>query len=147
MADKSDGTTTFILCQLRLELALGASRGSGDGWAARIAGAIRAALELVDADGMLGRVLTTPAANRRREPDPQFTAMVDHLAELWLRGAPPIPNPKRAARVHIMRIARQVLLHLEMRPQSAVTEIAPDLIVLTLTPYVGLTEARRRAGG
>jgi hypothetical protein len=38
-----------------------------------------------------------------------------------------------------------VLLHLEAQPDEPVTAIASDLIVFALTPYVGLTAARRLA--
>ena len=71
--------------------------------------------------------------------------MVDDLAAKFRRDAPSVPGPERTARNLVLRIARQVLLHLETRPDEPVTAIAPDLIVFALTPYVGLTDARRLA--
>lgn len=111
----------------------------------RVAAAIRAALALAEADPAAGRVLTVPAANRGGDPDPTFAEMVDRLAALLRRDAPPRPDPERAARNVVLLIARQALLHLERRPEEPLTPIAPDLIVFALTPYVGLGEARRRA--
>jgi hypothetical protein len=133
------------MSQLRLELAIRGSRQPGQTWAEGIAAALGAALSLADGDRALGRELTAPAASSRRGADPQFAAMVDHLAALWQRGAPPLPDPARAARNHVLRIARQVLLHIERQPEKPMTELAADLTVFTLTPYIGLTEARRRA--
>lgn len=71
--------------------------------------------------------------------------MVDDLAAKLRRGAPAVPAPERTARNLVLRIARQILLHLEARPDEPVTAIGPDLIVFALTPYVGLVEARRLA--
>jgi hypothetical protein len=71
--------------------------------------------------------------------------MVDDLAAVLRRGAPAVPRPERTARNLVLRVARQMLLHLESRPDEPVTMIGPDLIVFALTPYVGLAAARRLA--
>jgi hypothetical protein len=71
--------------------------------------------------------------------------MVDDFAARLNRGAPPVGHPERTARNVVTRIARQTLLHLEMRPDVPVSEIAPDLIVFALVPYTGLAEAQRWA--
>lgn len=112
----------------------------------RVAAGIRAALELAEADPAAGRVLTLPSASRGRGgPPPGFAGMVDRFATRLCAGAPPLARPERTARNTVLRVARQVLLYIETRPGVPVTEIAPDLIVFALTPYVGLEQARRAA--
>lgn len=72
-------------------------------------------------------------------------AMVEDLAGMLNRGAPPTSRPEPSARNIVIRIARQTLLQLEMRSNAPVVEIAPDLIVFALTPYSGFAEAHRWA--
>jgi hypothetical protein len=146
MASEPHGTTTFIHCRQRLERAVADSCGSEQPWAECVAAAIRAALELAEADPAAGHVLTVHAANRGGGIDRGFADLVDRLASLWSSGAPPVPLPELTAHNAILRIARQVLLYIETRPATPVTEIVPDLVVFSLTPYVGLAAARRAAG-
>lgn len=131
------------MARRRLERAVDLACAPGQPWATRVAAAIRAALELAEADPDAGRVLTVHAANRGGGIEGDFAVLIDRLASLWARGAPPVPLPELTARNAILRIARQALLYIETRPVIPVTEIAPDLIVFSLTPYVGLDEARR----
>ena len=114
-------------------------------WAASVAAAIREGLTRAAADPATARRLTLPASGRRGGDPDGYAAAVDELSARLLDGAPPLPDPGRAARNVVVRVARQVLLHLETRPEEPVTEIAPDLIVFALTPYVGLATARRLA--
>lgn len=86
-----------------------------------------------------------PAAGRRSDDVAPFAAMVDDLAATLRRDAPAVPSPERTARNVVLRVARQILLQLETRPEEPVTAIGPDLIVFALTPYVGLAAARRLA--
>ncbi len=60
-------------------------------------------------------------------------------------GSPPTRHPERTARNVVLRIARQVLLQLELNPASPPSALAPELIVFALTPYLGLAEAQRWA--
>lgn len=71
--------------------------------------------------------------------------MVDDLAAMLRRDAPTVADPERTARNVVLRIARQILLHLERRSEEPVTSIGPDLIVFALTPYIGFIDARRLA--
>jgi hypothetical protein len=137
----------FELCRRRLEYAVDASCDPAQPWASRVAAAIRAACGFAETDPVAARVLTVHAAFRRIEGAAAFTAMVDHYAELFNGDAPAIARPQRTARNIVTRIARQTLLHLEARPSAPLSEIAPDLIVFTLTPYTGLAEAQRQAAG
>ena len=133
----------FALCRRRLERTVAASCDPAQPWGAGIATAIQAALRFAETDPVAARVLTVHAAFRRIEGDAAFTAMVDHFAATLNRGAPPTSRAELTARNIVTRIARQTLLHLEMRPDVPVAEIAPDLIVFALTPYAGFAEAQR----
>lgn len=115
-------------------------------WAAGVAAAIREGLARAEADPVSARRLTLPASGRRGGDRDGYARMVDDLCARLLNGAPSLRDPERTARNTVVRAARQVLLHLESRPEDPVTEIAPDLIVFALTPYVGLAAARHLAG-
>lgn len=140
-----DGTKPYAILRSRFESDLAAAVDPAAPWPERVAAAIRAALRSAAADPAAARRLALPAAGRRSADLAPFTAMVDDLAAKFRRDAPTVPGPERTARNLVLRIARQVLLHLETRPDEPVTAIAPDLIVFALTPYVGLTDARRLA--
>lgn len=135
----------FALHRGRLERVVGAACDPGQPWPARVGAAIRAALVFAAVDPPAARSLAVHAASGRVEGDPSFAAMIDHFAALLNREAPSIARPESLAANIVARIARQVLLHLETRPDTPVTAIAPDLIVFALTPYTGFAEARRWA--
>jgi hypothetical protein len=140
-----DGTKSYVILRARFERDLAAAIDPAAPWPERVAVAIRAALCSADADPVAARRLALPAAGRRNDDLAPFTAMVDDLAAKLGRDAPAVPGPKRTSRNLVLRLARQILLHLEARPDEPVTTIGPDLIVFALTPYVGLTAARRLA--
>ena len=100
---------------------------------------------MAEADPAAARRLTLPAAGRRSDDLGSFTSMVDDLAAKLRRDAPAVARPERTARNVVLRVARQVLLQLELRPGEPVTAIASDLVLFALTPYVGLATARRLA--
>lgn len=135
----------FALYRRRLERAVADSCDPAQAWAARVATAIAAALAFAEANPVAAQALTFHAAFRRGEGEAEFAAMIDHFAALLDRDAPPVAHPERTARNVVTRIARQTLLHLEMKPDAPLTEIAPDLVLFALIPHVGLAEARRYA--
>jgi hypothetical protein len=135
----------FARCSRRLERAIAASCDPRRPWAARVAAAIRAALAFADTDPIAAGVVAVPAAFRRYAEPTSFAEFVDRLAVRLRDGAPPTRHPERTARNVVIRVARQTLLQLEMRPGSPPSDIAPELIVFALTPYVGLAEAQRWA--
>lgn len=135
----------FARCSGRLERAIGDACDARLPWPGRVATAIRAALAFADTDPVAAAVVGVPAAFRRYAEPQSFTELVDRLAALLQEGAPPTRHPDRTARNAVRRIARQVLLRLEMEPESPPSDLAPELIVFALTPYVGLAEAQRWA--
>jgi hypothetical protein len=143
--NQRDGTETYAILCSRFERDIAAAVDLAAPWPERAAGAIGATLRWAAADPARARRLALPAAGRRGDDLGAFTAMVDDLAARLRRDAPVVLDPERTARNLVLRVARQVLLHLETRPDEPVTALGPDLIVFALTPYVGLATARRLA--
>jgi hypothetical protein len=134
--------THFGRCRRRLEAAIeGACEGQAR-WPARVASGVRAAVELAAADPDVGLTLTEGAGHRHHDNE-EFAAMVDHLAELLARGAPPRNRRLPDAPMVVTRIARQINLELEAGRGAALPAVAPDLTFLALMPYLGFTDARR----
>jgi hypothetical protein len=140
-----DGTKPYVILRYRFERDLTAAVDPAAPWPERVAMTIRAVLRSADADPAAAHRLFLPAAGRRSDDLASFTALVDDLAAKLRRDAPAVPSPERTARNLVVRVGRQVLLHLETRPDEPVITIAPDLVVFALTPYVGLAAARRFA--
>jgi hypothetical protein len=128
-----------------LERAIAASCRAGQTWPSAVAAGVYAALEFAAAFPTAAQLLTAPARIRWHDADPDFTALVDRLAALLSREAPP-PNPRLPdAKGVVRRIARQVNLQIEAGRAERMMEIAPDLTFLALMPYIGFAEARRWA--
>jgi hypothetical protein len=140
----SGATTYFGRCRERLELVIGSACGTDAEWPARVGAAVRAALELAATDPEAGRTLTEGAGHRGVD-DEEFATLVDHLAGLLTRGAPPRNERLPDAPTVVIRIARQINLELEARGGHKLAAIAPDLTFLALMPYLGFAEARRWA--
>ncbi|HVY97605.1 MAG TPA: hypothetical protein VHA54_11655 [Solirubrobacterales bacterium] len=141
----AESAAAFALCRRRLERAVAASCDPSKAWPARVSAAIRAALEFAEAEPVAARVLTVHAAYRRLDGADAFAAMVDRFATRLAEGAPATVRPELTARGVVLRIARQTLLQLELRPGRPATEIVPDLVMFALTPYTGFAAAQRWA--
>lgn len=135
----------FARSRRRLEAALAESCDPGQEWAPRVVAGIHAALAFAEAEPVAARVLAVHAAFRRYEAPAPFGALVDTMAARLSDGAPPTRHPGRTARGIVLRIARQVLLQLELNPDARPTALAPELIAFALTPYLGFAEAQRWA--
>jgi hypothetical protein len=136
---------SFARCRDRLDAAIAGGCEPGAPWPAQVIAAIRAALEFAESDRLAALVITAHAAHRRSLSTPAFAAMVEQWAGRLREGAPPTRHPHRTATGVAQRIARQILLQLELRPDVPPTRIAGDLIVFALTPYLGFVEALRWA--
>ncbi|HEX6205115.1 MAG TPA: hypothetical protein VFZ29_04845 [Solirubrobacterales bacterium] len=135
---------TFARCCLRFEQAIESGCRGDRPWAQGVAASVHAALEFAEAEPVDAHVVVVHSASRRYGGSAAFGALVDRLAARLTERAPPVPCPERTARSVILRVMRQILLQLE-QPRGDPTAISADLIVFALTPYVGLTEARRWA--
>jgi hypothetical protein len=140
-----DGTSSYANLRLRFEQEVAAAVIPTEPWYEAVVAIIRAALTVAAADPPVAHRLTVPATGRRSVDLPGFTEAVDDLGARLRRRAPAPLGSERAAHNFVLRVARQVCLQLETRPDEPVTALAPDLIVLALTPCVGLVEARRLA--
>jgi hypothetical protein len=134
--------TQFGRCRLRLEAAIEEACEGQTSWPARVAAAVRAAVELAAANPDVGRILTE-RAGRRHDDDGEFLALVDHLAALLANGAPSRNRRLPDAPKVVTRIARQVNLELEAGSSSTLAAVVPDLTFLALMPYLGFADARR----
>jgi hypothetical protein len=134
---------TFALCRGRLERSVRDACPPDRPWPGRVAAGIDAALRFADADRAAARILTIHSAFRRLEGGGAFLEMVDGFAELFSKGAPPTDRPDGMARTIVIRIARQTLNQIDLHPHVGVVEIAPDMIVFALIPYLGFAEAQR----
>jgi hypothetical protein len=139
----TEDEVTFALCRSRLERSVQDACPPALPWPGRVAAGIDAALRFADADRAAARILTIHAAFRRLEGGDAFLEMVDRFAELFSTGAPPTNRPERTARTIVIRIARQTLHQIDLRPDVGVAEIAPDMILFALIPYLGFAEAQR----
>jgi hypothetical protein len=134
--------TQFDRCRRRLEFAIEEACEGQVTWPARVAAAVRAAVELAAADPDAGRTLTAGAGPRHGD-DKELLALVDRLATLLESGAPPRNRRLPAAPTLVMRIARQINLELEAGRGPTLPAVTPDLTFLALMPYLGFAEARR----
>lgn len=133
----------FGRCRARLELAVASACDHDLDWPSAVAAGVHAAVEFAATDPAAALVLTAAANGRSSDGDPEFSALVDHFANLLSSAAPPA-NPRLPdAPVVIARIARQVKLQIEVGRAERLMEIAPDLAFLALMPYVGYASARR----
>ena len=139
----AEDEVTFADCRSRLERSVRDACPPDQPWPARVVAGIDAALRFADADRAAARTLTIHAAFRRLEGADEFYAMVDRFAGLFSDGAPPTDRPDSTARSIVIRVARQTLNQIDLRPDAGVVEIGPDLIVFALIPYLGFAEAQR----
>jgi hypothetical protein len=136
-------TLDFEACRAALERTVRTSCAGEEEWPRTIVAAIDAALEFAAESPTAAQVLTERAGERWKEREPHFTAMVERLAELLARGAPPanprLPTPQGV----VLCIVKLVNLRVESRRPHEVTKIAPDLAFLALLPFVGFAGAQR----
>jgi hypothetical protein len=129
----------------RLERVVAEPCDVAEDWQSAVAAGIEAALELAAADPAAALALSERATARWKRRDPDFVAMVESLAGLLSRGAPP-PNPRLpSAEVVIVCVLRQVNRQIETGRVAEMMDIAPDLAFLASMPFVGFAEARRCA--
>jgi hypothetical protein len=133
--------THFGRCRERLESAIGKACDPELPWPGRVGATIRAALDLAAADPDAGRTLTEGSGHRGVD-DEEFAGLVDYLAGLLARDAPPRNQRLPDAPTVVIRACRQVNLVLESGPGAGLAAIAPDLTFLALMPYLGFAEAR-----
>lgn len=141
----STGTVAldFEAARMALERTVESSCTGEEDWPRAIVAGIDAALEFAAASPAAAQVLTQRAGERWKEREPRFTAMVERLAELLARGAPPANPRLPAPQGVVLCIVKLVNLRVESQRPHEVTKIAPDLAFLALLPFVGFAGAQR----
>lgn len=141
-ADMSDFTASFAQLQGAVHDACGAAME----WPAKISAAIHAALEFAASQPQATRTLTMEARVSRFDGGRAYLQMIGYFSELLRVGAPhdqPLATSTEEALVG--GIATVVSDHLRSGRAHRLVDVAPELVYLTLMPYVGFAEAKRWA--
>lgn len=133
----------FEACRAALERAVATSCAGQEDWPRSIVAGIDAALEFAAENPAAARLLTERAAERWKEREPRFTAMVESFAELLARGAPPANPRLPTSQGVVLCVVKLVNLRVESSRPDELAKIAPDLTFLALLPFVGFTGAQR----
>lgn len=141
-ADMSDFTASFAQLQGAVHDACGAAME----WPAKISAAIHAALEFAASQPQATRTLTMEARVSRFDGGRAYLQMIGYFSELLRVGAPhdqPLATSTEEALVG--GIATVVSDHLRSGRAHRLVDVAPELVYLTLLPYLGFAEAKRWA--
>jgi hypothetical protein len=128
---------------LRLQAAIAAAceREREREWQARVAAGIYAALDFAASDPAAAREVAAEAESERGESGGKTIE--------WLRGmlAAVVPAERytTADATTVRGLVTVVAGHLHRDREDDLAEIGPDLVCLTLLPYVGFEEAKRWA--
>jgi hypothetical protein len=137
----SDFATSFG--QLRAAV-LAACRAELE-WPARVVAGIHATLHFAIANPSKARVLTVDATASSTGEDPH-RRMIEDLSVLLAAGAPRDKRlPVSTDTALVSGIATMIGVHIRADRPERLREMAPELVYLTLLPYLGFAEARRWA--
>jgi AcrR family transcriptional regulator len=135
-----------FLEQLRLD-AVEACGGSGE-WPLRVRAAIASVVSALVEASALARVLTIEATASLAAAERQFAAF-DSFAELLRKGRrvyrPAVDLPASTERAIVGGIASMMTVPLLAEDPQALGVLEPELVELTLAPFIGAAEARRVA--
>jgi hypothetical protein len=141
------GRDDFAGSVARLELAVLDAAAQRVEWPAKVAAGIRAALDFATDNPEAARVLALEVRASGSARD--YAGMIELFGRLLASKAPGKPDvastvPEQAL---IGGIAAVVARHLRAGHLDRLDQVAPELVYLTLLPYVGFDEAKRWAGG
>lgn len=143
-----DFATAFESAFARLQLLVLEACEGTEPWPARVSATIHAALDFATSDPAAARVLAVDALLERAEGGPRYLRMLSYFAELLGEGAPPDRRrPALTEQALVGGIAVMVADHLRAGKLDRLREAAPELVELTLLPYLGAGEARRWGRG
>ncbi len=124
---------------------LEACQGEGV-WPAKVAAAVRAAVEFAAAEPERARLLTIESLVHRPDGGERYARTIEHFAELLRAEAPQDRRrPKSTEQALIGGLARTLADHLRTEDFDALRASVPELVELLLVPYVGRAEAREWA--
>lgn len=146
MANDSEQATGFAISSQRIKAAVGAASEGQDEWPVQVAAAVYAAIEFAIAEPAAMRELTLGEPARRSTHDDRCGGLVDYFAQRLRDGAPAgDPPPRPAHRAPIHTIAHIVGNHLRAGRAERLLEVGPELVQLTLLPYLGFEQAKHWA--
>jgi hypothetical protein len=116
-------------------------------WEAKVVAGVEAVLEFAAADPQGAHALTVDARRRTSGEVDLEQEAVTYFAELLRE----VVAAKRRFAISneeavIESIATIIRGHLQLGTAAALPKLAPDLVYITLMPYLGIAEARRWAG-
>jgi len=115
-------------------------------WPAKIAAAVRAAVEFAAAEPERARLLTIESLVHRPDGGERYARTIGHFAELLRAEAPQDRRrPKSTEQALVGGLARTLADHLRTEDFDALRASVPELVELLLVPYVGRAEAREWA--
>jgi hypothetical protein len=143
-----DFDAAFDAAAPRLRQAVLAACPRDADWPARVAAAIYAVLDFALADPQAICILTRGALIQRPHGPNRFLELVEHFAEL-LRAQVPQDDelPASTERAVIGAVAVTIADHLRHDRLDRLRDAGPELVELSLRPYLGREQARRRARG
>lgn len=119
---------------------------AGSEWPAQLAAGVRAALDFALADPDAARVLAIESMTVAGPGRNRYVRLIEHFAALLRVTAPAERRqPVSTEQGLIAGMAATVAEQLRAGGPEALRDLAPELVELVLTPYLGGEEARRWA--
>ena len=138
------GTAEFLPSFIALQKAVDSACDRQTGWEARIAAAVRAALDFAAADPAAARALTINARRQASEHGDHEREMIAHFAAHLGKVTPDEARfPISTDEGTIESIAITIRGHLLAGKAAQLPKVAADLIYLILMPYTGSEGAKR----
>jgi hypothetical protein len=145
-ASQDDFEAAFDAAAPRLEQAVLTACPRDADWPARVAAAIYAVLDFAVADPDAICVLTREALLHRPHGPSRYLELVDRFAELLSAEAPEDGQlPASTERALIGAVAVTITDHLRAGTLDHLREAGPELVELSLRPYLGRERARLAA--
>lgn len=112
-------------------------------WPAKVAAAVRAAVEFAIVEPELARLLTSESLIRQPDGGQRYVRMLEHFAELLRAEAPQDRRrPKSTEQALVGGVGKVLADHLRAGDDAALRRSVPELVELLLVPYVGRAAAR-----
>jgi hypothetical protein len=141
---QGDFDAAFEAAAPQLEQAVFAACPRDADWPSRVTSAIYAVLDFAIANRDAIRVLTREALLNRPYGPGRYLELVERFAEMLRAEAPDDPQlPAFTEQALIGAVAITITDHLRDGTLDRLREAGPDLVELSLRPYLGRTAARR----
>jgi hypothetical protein len=140
------GKARFLSSFAALKDLVGRACAREDAWEAKVVAGLRAVLEFAASDPQGAHALTVDARRRRSGQIDLEQEAISYFAVL-LREVVAADRrfPISTEEAIIESIATIIRGHLQLGTARQLPDLAPDLVYITLMPYLGISEARRWA--